>query len=109
MENKIAIIKNGVVDNIIIATKEFGNTLPDTTIDVTSIDCGIGWSYNGTSFTKPPETPERAKIWRDSELKGSDFIVPLTDYPNHAAWITYRQKLRDWPSTDSFPDTKPTI
>lgn len=109
MENKIAIIKNGVVDNIIIATKEFGNTLPYTTIDVTSTDCGIGWSYNGTSFTKPLETPERAKIWRDSELKGSDFIVPLIDYPNYAAWITYRQELRDWPSTDAFPDTKPTI
>ena len=69
----------------------------------------IKYSDNGTSFTKPLETPERAKIWRDSELKGSDFIVPLIDYPNYAAWITYRQELRDWPSTDAFPDTKPTI
>jgi hypothetical protein len=46
--------------------------------------------------------------WRDKELKDTDFIVPTTDYPNHAAWLTYRQQLRDWPSTDDFPETKPT-
>jgi len=109
MENRIAIIKKGIVDNIILATTEFGDTLSDTTINVTSIDCGIGWSYDGTSFIKPVETPERAKIWRDSELKGSDYIVPLTDHPDHAATITYRQELRDWPSTENFPNTKPTI
>ena len=46
--------------------------------------------------------------WRNDELKKTDFIVPLTDFPNHAAWLTYRQQLRDWPSTDDFPETKPT-
>lgn len=50
----------------------------------------------------------QSKYWRDLELQSTDFIVPLTDYPNHAAWITYRQELRDWTDTDNFPDTKPT-
>lgn len=50
----------------------------------------------------------QAKQWRDSELKKTDFIVPLTDFPNHAAWITYRQQLRDWTTTEDFPNTKPT-
>lgn len=50
----------------------------------------------------------QARYWRDSKLQETDFIVPLTDYPNHADWLTYRQALRNWPSTDSFPDTKPT-
>lgn len=112
MENKIAIIKNGLVDNIIVATTEFANTLSDTTVDVTSIDCEIGWSYDGVNFTAPVKTTQEleaeAKEWRDNELKATDFIVPLTDYPNHAAWITYRQELRDWPNTNDFPDTKPT-
>ena len=36
--------------------------------------------------------------WRDSELKASDFIVPLTDHPQHAAYMTYRQELRDYPA-----------
>lgn len=51
---------------------------------------------------------DNAKFWRDRELKKTDFIVPLTDFPNHAAWITYRQELRDWTTTTDFPDTKPT-
>jgi hypothetical protein len=111
MKNKIAIIKNGVVDSVIIATEAFGDTLSDTTIDVTSIECAIGWSYDGTNFVAPVKTTEEleaeARLWRDNELKATDFIVPTTDYPNHAAWLTYRQELRDWPSTDAFPDTKP--
>ena len=111
MENKIAIIKNGVVNNIIIATTEFGNTLPDTTVDVTSIECGIGWSYDGTNFAAPVKSQEEieaeARAWRNYEIQSTDFIVPLTDYPNYTAWMAYRQELRDWPSTASFPDTKP--
>ena len=46
--------------------------------------------------------------WRNKELKETDFIVPLSDYPNRTAWMTYRQELRDWPSTSDFPATKPT-
>lgn len=49
-----------------------------------------------------------AKDWRDNELKRTDFIVPLSDYPNRDAWITYRQQLRDWTTTSDFPNTKPT-
>ena len=54
------------------------------------------------------EEEKQARDWRDMELKNTDFIVPTTDYPNHAAWLTYREQLRDWPSTDDFPETKPT-
>jgi len=49
----------------------------------------------------------KARVWRNLELRSTDFIVPLTDYPNHAAWITYRQELRDWTVTEDFPNTKP--
>ena len=52
---------------------------------------------------------QEAREWRNTELQATDFIVPLTDYPNRSAWLTYRQELRDWPSTNAFPDTKPTI
>jgi len=71
---------------------------------------------NGTTLEKthhdPTPTTEEieaeAREWRDGELQSTDYIVPLTDHPDHAATITYRQELRDWPSTDAFPDTKPT-
>jgi hypothetical protein len=52
---------------------------------------------------------EEARIWRDVELQNTDFIVPTTDHPEHAAYIAYRAALRDWPSTSDFPDTKPVL
>ena len=64
-----------------------------------------GWSH---PILTTEELEAEAREWRDLELGGTDFIVPTTDYPNHAAWITYRQELRDWTATDNFPDTKPT-
>jgi hypothetical protein len=48
-----------------------------------------------------------AKHWRDNELQSTDYIVPITDHPSHTAFMSYREELRDWPSTDAFPDTKP--
>lgn len=53
------------------------------------------------------ETKQRA--WRDAELKSTDWIVPITDHPERASYITYRTNLRDWPSTADFPNTKPTL
>ena len=49
------------------------------------------------------------KAWRDSELENTDWIVPTTDHPKHAAYITYRKALRDWPSTADFPSKRPVL
>lgn len=49
------------------------------------------------------------KNWRDAELKATDWIIPITDHPERDAALLYRVALRDWPSTDSFPLTKPII
>jgi hypothetical protein len=59
--------------------------------------------------TPEPTAEETARQWRDGELSASDFIVPLSDHPQHAAYMTYRAALRDWPSTADFPDTRPTL
>jgi len=56
-----------------------------------------------------PTAAEAGRMWRDMELSSSDFIVPLSDHPQRAAYMTYRTALRDWPSTDDFPATKPTL
>lgn len=50
-----------------------------------------------------------ARSWRDMELLETDYIVPLTDHPQRDAYMSYRTALRDWPSTDDFPNTKPTL
>jgi len=50
-----------------------------------------------------------ARLWRNEELEATDFIVPLSDHPQRAAYMTYRTALRDWPSTDAFPNTRPAL
>lgn len=111
MENKVAIIENNIVTNIIIADQEFVDNYNGTAIILNDTPASIGWEYNTSTstFTKSQnEIIEDARIWRDAEIKATDFIVPLTDFPNHTAWITYRQTLRDWTTTEDFPNTKPT-
>jgi hypothetical protein len=50
-----------------------------------------------------------SKKWRNEELKKSDWIIPITDHPERESYLVYRAKLRDWPSTSDFPNTKPTL
>ena len=52
---------------------------------------------------------EQERAWRNKELLATDWVVPLTDHPERASYLTYRTKLRDWPSTDDFPETRPTL
>jgi len=62
----------------------------------------------------PPEPTEEqikfaARLWRDNALAATDWVIPISDHPQRDAYIALRQKLRQWPSTDSFPETKPTL
>ena len=51
-----------------------------------------------------------ARDWRDSELEKTDWIVSITDHPQHADYLTYRVALRAWPTdADNFPDTRPVL
>jgi hypothetical protein len=59
--------------------------------------------------TPTPEPLDPEKEWRDQELQQTDWIVQTPDYPNRDAYLTYRQELRDWPSTEDFPDTRPEL
>lgn len=53
-----------------------------------------------------PDVPT-ARAWRDQELKSTD-IYMVEDFPcDKAAWRTYRQQLRDWPQSESFPSVRP--
>jgi hypothetical protein len=55
-------------------------------------------------------TPEqKARTWRDAELARTDVAATVSDYPNADAVLVYRAALRDWPSTDSFPNTRPEL
>ncbi len=69
------------------------------------------WTNPNPAPEEPPEptAEETARMWRDSELSATDYIVPLTDHPQRAAYMAYREALRDWPSTADFPNTRPVL
>tara|TARA_B110000902_G_C13869470_1_gene422234 strand:+ start:356 stop:565 length:210 start_codon:yes stop_codon:yes gene_type:complete len=52
-----------------------------------------------------------AREWRNSELTSTDYIVGVTDHPQHSEYLAYRANLRDWPLIDTFPisSSKPTL
>ena len=108
MENKYAILdENNIVTNI-IEFEEYYNLPENTpTYDITCMYyVEIGWHYNKNDnkfYNK-----NYYKEWRNEELKLTDYIVPILDHSKRDLWLTYRQELRDWPSTADFPETKPT-
>ena len=67
MENIIAIIKEGKVDNIIVASDDFAATLQEETVNVTSQKVGIGQilvRQRGTKFSNG----KNVKVGRDHSL-----------------------------------------
>jgi hypothetical protein len=83
------ILENGEVINTILADLSF---VQEHFSEYEEVD---------TSLEDPRE-------WRDSQLAATDWIVPITDHPQHADYLVYRQALRDWPSTEDFPETRPS-
>lgn len=49
---------------------------------------------------------ERLRVWRDAELKGTDWTMISDATTDKTAWTTYRQALRDLPTRPnlSFDD-----
>jgi len=58
-----------------------------------------------------PETTkaEYARRRRNELLQETDWIVNVSDHPQHSAYIVYRTALRNWPSTVDFPATRPVL
>lgn len=46
---------------------------------------------------------ERIRKWRDAELKATDWTQISDATADKTAWATYRQELRDLPTTVSDP------
>lgn len=124
-------INNGIVENIIVS-----KTHPEPNEEYININQNIrgveiGYSYDSASGFQPfkgdaitidelneatPGTEEftlrfeaAKRKWRDQELKNTDWVVAAVDHPQLEAYKTYRQALRDWPSTDDFPNTIPEL
>lgn len=57
MERIFAIIENGKVENVIVASPEFIEKLEKQTIEVTEMENrpGPGWLYDGETFSNPTQ------------------------------------------------------
>lgn len=98
----IKVTKDGVSNNI-VGSLEFAKTaFPDST-------CEVVPEPTPTSEEIKTAHETEAREWRNSELDRTDTLSLLTDYPKKTELAAYRTKLRDWPSTSDFPDTKPTL
>jgi hypothetical protein len=56
-----ALIKNGIIENTIVADIDFINSLPNPNDYVEFTNAGIGWSYDGANFI-PPKCHDEAKL-----------------------------------------------
>ena len=87
-----------------------GNILNTINSDAEFVEANFDYYEEWVAPTPPePTAEETARMWRDMELSATDYIVPLTDHPQRAAYMAYRAALRDWPATADFPDTRPEL
>lgn len=52
---------------------------------------------------------EIARKTRNRILEETDWVINTTDHPQLEAYKTYRQSMRDWPSTEDFPYNPPQL
>lgn len=106
-----AVIKNGIVENIIIVSPEQAHLFSAIPItDDMQID--IGWIVDGEKFKKPEIPVEHlaaiARQKRDFLLYQSDVYVLPDRWAQlleeaKTSWSAYRQALRDVPEQQGFP------
>ena len=87
-----------------------GNVINTINADLEFVQANFDYYSEYTApLTSEIPVATAARMWRNAELSASDFIVPLSDHPQHADYLSYRILLRNWPSTDSFPTTRPEL
>jgi len=75
---KAALIKNGEVENIIESSSGHNDRIAnqyDAVINVSALSVGIGWGYDGSTFTPPPKTQEQ--IAQELEMSNANNLVTI--------------------------------
>ena len=98
----IKVTKDGV-SNFIVADMEFAEKAYPKSEGYT---CELVIRNSGTTDVIKARN---ARVWRNDELGRTDKMAQIPDFPNRDKYLAYRTKLRDWPTTSDFPDTKPTL
>lgn len=93
-----------------ILDAEGGNVINTIIADAEFVEANFDY-YELYEAPTPPAIPaeDSGRMWRDRELYATDRAAQTPDWPNRDNILTYRQALRDWPSTADFPETRPTL
>ncbi|WP_445571406.1 phage tail assembly chaperone [Pseudomonas sp. E102] len=119
--NMWALIQDSVVHEV-TEVDPAGRFHPDLMWKPCGEEISHGWRYDGEAFVEPVRegnslaASERA--WRDEKMHASEWLVTrhrdeqdlqqettLTD-AQFSELLIYRQSLRDWPQSPSFPDSQ---
>ena len=104
---RYAVIENGRVANIVIATPEVA--AEHGWVDATGAETGYFYA-DGVFTPNTAEIQERitaqVRSIRDGKLADTDWVVlkQLESGPVQQAWVKYRMDLRDLPTHPNFPN-----
>ena len=82
-----ALIKNGVVENVVI-WDEHGDIFDDyTVVNLEGLLAGIGWTYDGEKFSAPPEPePTHDELVQKAEILKQTLISDANNYIDSNQW-----------------------
>ncbi|WP_214508933.1 phage tail assembly chaperone [Pseudomonas brassicacearum] len=116
-----ALIQNNVVHEVtdIDPLERFH---PDLTWEPCGTDVKQGWRYDGETFSEPSRDEDdqasAERAWRDAKLTASEWLVTrhrdeqdlgketTLSASQFSELLIYRQALRDWPQTETFPEVE---
>jgi hypothetical protein len=103
----------------VTAVVETSGVIEDTNYQLIEVEPALNSIKVGDSFVEKEDIFEQyilettkeeyARRRRNELLQETDWIVGVSDHPQHSVYTAYRTALRDWPSTESFPDTRPEL
>lgn len=64
-------------------------------------------NYSSYKLLPSFRSAKKEIVWRNEMLNQTDTLMALVDYPYKEKLTQWRQILRDWPSTEEFPYTRP--
>ena len=100
-------VEDGVVTNVVVLQDGAKGDEALTVLGLVEepgVVPGIGWSWDGSSFSPPPLLWQNIRDERDTLLAASDWTQVVDAPVDSAEWAVYRQMLRDIPQTYANPD-----
>jgi hypothetical protein len=99
MEQTHAVVEDGIVANVVVADQAFMDKWYPGSVDITGMDPmpGIGWAYDGTTFTPPklpPPEPVPAKTtFSTQHFRARYMLDELMMVDNYVNYLVKKKDL----------------